>query len=425
MPLRDARALGEFLGIMCDTPAKKAVPGSLFADSGIGLVYYLLTSFLVLSGGLFGSAFLRAPSTHGYVVDGGSGPFYANWDGQWYKSIAQCGYSFRRGVSSNITFFPAYPLFARCLAFWGIDFNAALLLTSNLCLVASFIILAAYTRSRAQPEWPDAIGYTVLALGLVPPSFFLRMAYSESQFLLLTLLTLLGIHRRWPVTIVAAIIGLASATRPTGVALLPVLLYNIRARYPDARVWIPCALGLLPIATWGLLTYMGFLEAKFGDPLLFVKSQAYWNKHPNDSLVDKAWSMLTLRPVWCRVVSSSPAYWALHDRQGMPLFSLYLADPVYFISTSLLVLMGGLKRWLNTSEILLAIGLIIMPILFKCHETDMEGFGRYAISVVPVYLVIGRALCHMPAPMVAGIFCVSGFTMAAYAALFAKWYMMI
>jgi hypothetical protein len=48
--------------------------------------------------------------------------------------------------------------------------------------------------------------------------------------------------------------------------------------------------------------------------------------------------------------------------------------------------------------------------------------GRFTAVVVPMYLVLGRLLARLPAPLAAALLCLSGFFLAAYAALFAAWH---
>lgn len=66
----------------------------------------------------------------------------------------------------------------------------------------------------------------MLSLGLWPFGVFFHVAYTESLFLLLLLLVMYGIERRWHPVTVALIAGLASGTRAMGTALIvPLVLY--------------------------------------------------------------------------------------------------------------------------------------------------------------------------------------------------------
>lgn len=391
-----------------------------------GILFYYLTTLVTLLGGIFGTGFVKEAPTQGRIFDGDSCPFYVNWDGQWYKNIAQRGYFYAVGDFSSVNFFPAYPLLARGLsAATGLDLDVALLLVSNLCLLATFILLARYCEVRHITSGLDTSSYVLLSLGLAPPSFFFRMAYSESLLLLLTILVLFGMRQRWPLIVLAVITGFATAVRPVGVALMPALIYHLWTRYPKPQAFLVRLVGLLPVALWGLIGYMCYLAVVFGDALVFVKSHDSWNLHPNASIVNKIQGLLTLQPLWSRFVSTSPSYWVNIDHHYQPLFSLYLANPLYFLFAVGLVMAGAYRRWLTVSETLVSVGLLGLPLAFKCYETDMMGFARYAAAVLPAYFVLARVLHRVPAPIASGLLAISGTLMAIYTALFAKWYFLI
>ena len=84
------------------------------------------------------------------------------------------------------------------------------------------------TCGSAFPTAPTGLPmFVLLALGLFPPTLFMRMAYSESLFLFLTVLAMYGMERNWRLWGIAAVVGLATATRFTGVALLLPLAMHV------------------------------------------------------------------------------------------------------------------------------------------------------------------------------------------------------
>ncbi|MGH9599069.1 MAG: hypothetical protein ACRD27_04355, partial [Terracidiphilus sp.] len=155
-----------------------------------------------------------------------------NWmDGKWYKQIATAGYDYDPDARSNVAFFPVYPLLARGLiAATGIRAEVALLIVSNVSLLAALAMLMLYVRAR----WPDAPSdlaeCIVLAAALFPTGCFFRLAYSESTCLLLTVLAMYAMLRRWPLWSIALSVGLATAARPVGVALLAPFAIHIFRR---------------------------------------------------------------------------------------------------------------------------------------------------------------------------------------------------
>ena len=89
-----------------------------------------------------------------------------------------------------------------------------MLLTANGLLLGAFVLLSLYADSRAYNR--AAAGYTALAFGLFPPTFFFRMGYSESSFLFLAILAMIAMQAvAWPSHVVAAIVGLDPGPGPS------------------------------------------------------------------------------------------------------------------------------------------------------------------------------------------------------------------
>ncbi|MGH7138109.1 MAG: mannosyltransferase family protein, partial [Pirellulales bacterium] len=182
-----------------------------------GVRCYFLTSFIVLLGAIYGNRFVKFCDEHPNAKRGKLVRSLAAWDGEWYEKIATDGYSYSPDRQSSVAFFPAYPaLAATVTAVTRLDIRVTLLLVSNLCFVVSLVLLAEYLSSSTS----DARRNAVMAAALLPTTFYFRMAYSESLFLLFCVAAMLGIARRWPLMAIAAIVGAACATRPLGIALL-------------------------------------------------------------------------------------------------------------------------------------------------------------------------------------------------------------
>jgi len=403
---------------MATSPGKKGWLDFLCA----GVLYYYATSVLVVVGVLLGHQYVK-PTPRGLSNPGDVLAALTNWDGRWYVGILQDGYAYQPDKHSNIAFFPAFPLLGRVLHdLTGIRPELALALVAHLSLAVAFVVLAAYTWERYGDRPPRVGSWTVLVFGLWPTSFFFRMAYSESLFLLTSVLALYGMQRRWPLLALAGIIGLATATRPVGVALLPPLFLHIcqRSSTWGGAGW-RCLLWL-PLACWGLLAYLVYLYAAFDDPLAFVHTQEHWRVRSAVPLPERLGALLRLEPLWSVCDASAPCYWRRHEPQGSPLFSLHLANPFYFLLAVVLLVLGGCKGWLNRLEVSLAVGLLLIPYGTRSHEMCMGAMGRFAAAVIPMYLVLGQILARLPAPVAALLAGLSGFFLGVYAALFAAWY---
>lgn len=198
---------------------------------------------------------------------------WARWDSKYYLSIAVEGYHYVANTQSSVAFFPLYPLLMRLLSLgtqnrpllavvgWLISNTAALL---ALALLYRLVLL----------DWDAAVARrTVWLLITFPLSFYFSVVYSESLFLLLTVTAFYCVRRDgW---LAGGLLGgLSAATRSIGVFLiLPLLVEWLQQ--PNRRWRSALPLLLIPC---GLLAYMVYLQVTFGDPLLFLKAQAVWNR---------------------------------------------------------------------------------------------------------------------------------------------------
>lgn len=382
-----------------------------------GLLCYFLTSVVAILGVLFGCYFVAFPS--GYPRAGSDlvEAFLAQ-DGLWYKEIATVGYSYNRTARSSIAFFPAYPTLAAVLVcVTGLDPDVALLVVSHCCLIAAFLLAATYIGYR-YPQAPLKLGgWVLLSMGLMPATLFFRMGYSESLFVLLTILTLFAMERLWPLSLIAMVIGLATATRPVGVGLLLPFLLHCRHRTATWREFVWTALNFLPIACWGIGAYLLYQEVYFQEPFAFVKTQAHWGRWPV-SFSDKLIALLTGKPIWSVYNPASPGYWGLEEPPCL-LFNWAALNPVYFTATAVLVVVGVCRSWLSSYETLLAAALLAIPYLTRSYEMNMASGARFAAVVFPVYLVLGNLLIRVPGALATAFLGFSSFYLGAFSALFA------
>lgn len=208
-----------------------------------------------------------SPSLRALLVDPWTG-----WDGAWYRRIAVDGYTnlaLDETGQRDTAFFPLYPIAIRSVAAVVRDVDLAGLLVSNAALLAALILLYRLVRLHSEPAIARG---AVLLLAFFPFSYFLGAMYSESLFLLAIVCAFtFGEQERWWAAGMAG--ALAGLTRVTGVLIVPglLLLYLERRRF-DLRqcrwngLWILTAL-------LGPAWHAVFLQARFGDAFLFVRSQ--------------------------------------------------------------------------------------------------------------------------------------------------------
>jgi Gpi18-like mannosyltransferase len=217
-----------------DTASRVASKGSATDVWLAALTYWYLTGPLSALGFSLGFS-LVVPGT---VADKDDWLDAFTWmDGRWYNQIAIGGYEYNADKNTNIAFSPVYPLLGRAvMRVTGLRSEVALLIVSNLSLLAGLVILGIYVRERYPGAPTDLACYAVLAAALFPTGCFFRLAYSESTFLLQAVLAMYSMLRRWPLWGIGLLVGLATAARPVGVVLLvPFAIHIVRRSLSSSR----------------------------------------------------------------------------------------------------------------------------------------------------------------------------------------------
>lgn len=395
------------------------------------LAAFVASALVVHCGVWFGSKVLERRPHHFqkkvFILGEGGGPVrgMSGWDGVWYADIARNGYDVWSTIHANIAFFPAYPLAGRLVAqLPGLSTEAGLVLVSNFCFVGVIFLAGVYTSDTSESSHSETTGrelWTPIAIAFWPTTVFCHMAYSESLFLLLLIAAMYGMQRGWPAFVVALIVGAVTGSRAVGVALVPVLaLWIWRQPVPIGKRILRLTT-LCPLAIWGIAGFMLFQHLQFGDALAFVKAQEHWTARSTPPPGEYAVKLLSFEPIWSVYVPSSEAYWEKLEHEGSPFFSLLFANPVYYVLTAALVVFGAIKGWLNSREWLLASLLLLIPYVTHAYQGLMYSQARYAASVFPVYLVLGRLACRAPKWLSVSCIVTCAVMLAVYSSLFAAW----
>jgi hypothetical protein len=385
----------------------------------------------VFAGVLFGCTFVKSDDPVPFLDS------LARYDGLNYKRIADEGYEYSPQRASLVAFFPAYPLISKCLARlsgWGT--LQAMVVVSNICCLMAFVLLAEYLRAREQSSENSVLlassqtngesragdGYALAAMGAVPATFFFRMAYTESMFLCLAVLACYAMLRRWPVAVIALIVGTATAIRSVSVALLFPLVWHIWTTSASRRHAVRRSAYIMPLACWGLLGFMLYQWQRFGTPLAFAINQKYHRARDFGTISDQVLSLLSWAPIRDAYDPTSPGYWQALYSSPNRLFSLEFANPIYFVAGVALIIIGAWKRWLTSCEIILAVPMLAISYFTRAYEMRMFSQSRFTTVVFPVYIVLGNILVRLPPPVACSLLVFSGFLLGAYAALFAAGY---
>lgn len=193
------------------------------------------------------------------------------WDGNWYVSIAKNGYTLNPGKESNIVFFPLYPItiiIAKTIT--TLPWKVAGSLVSIIALILASKIL--YKEIREQ--WGGSIARRSLFYMLIFPSaFFFSVIYTESLFILLTVLCFYYLRKeKW--CLVGLFAALATLTKTIGIILLPIIVLGYLLKYHKIKTSILYL--VLPIIALG--AWMIYCQYQFGDFLIFAHGQEAFHR---------------------------------------------------------------------------------------------------------------------------------------------------
>lgn len=310
---------------------------------------------------------------------------WANFDGVHYLTIAKNGYF----AQFTQAFFPLYPIL---VGFFGGRTLAGLIISGlTLSIVSLFCALSVFHKLLSL-DYPQRVAnWSLLFLLFFPTGYYFGALYTESFFLFLVILSFwFARQKNW---FLSGICGMfATATRITGIFLLPALLWeylhesritNLESRknliihtfiYPFIQyskfIIRSPILYLVPL---GLISYMVYLQTKFGDALYFWHAQsAFGAERAGEQLV------FPLQVIW---------------RYMKILTSVSLVKEEFWVAfwefTSLFAGVIGLwiaiKKHIRVSYLIFAWCLLILPLL----TGTLSSFPRYILPLFPVYIVLG------------------------------------
>ncbi len=191
------------------------------------------------------------------------------WDGEWYAKIAIGGYSERE--RRTLAFFPLYPAIARLLGGAG-HAPLAGILFSQAAFLACLLLLARHAPPSADLPLVRQPGFWML---VSPLGYYFFVLYTESLFLLLTLL-MVWAFRRERFGAAAGLGFLIGLTRPTAVVVPALFAWEVFQRWKRGDRWIAAGLAAaMPVAA--VAAYVGAVGFALGDPLGYTKLQeAVW-----------------------------------------------------------------------------------------------------------------------------------------------------
>jgi mannosyltransferase PIG-V len=341
------------------------------------------------AGGAKGAG-IEQPATSGWhnAWDGTN-----RWDAAWYLRIADEGY---RTGDASAAFYPAYPTAIRLAApLTGGNFLLAALLVSNLAFLGALVVLFALTTDEFSRPIAEK---TILLVTFFPSSFFFLAPYSESVYLLLTVLAFRWARRdRWG----GAAIGgaAAAATRSVGMVLCPSLLVEaFDQKKSTGRSVLPRVAAATAVLI-GPLLYAIYWAVQ-GSASAPIDAQSFWYRELRIPIVTLADALaLGLRGLG----SSRGLYWT--------------AD-LLLTGAFIIPLLIGWRRLRPSYLAYVVIGMLV-PLTYPLPERPLLSMPRFEIVLFPGFWVIATFLQDRARTVFVVATCVIGW--AALSIAFMNW----
>jgi Mannosyltransferase (PIG-V) len=330
---------------------------------------------------------VEVPATPGLhnAVDG-----LDRWDAGWFERIARSGYD-ATGVSA--AFFPGYPIAIRGVSSaTSIGSIGSAMIVSELSFLGALIVLFALTTREYST---DMARRTVLLLTIFPASFFFYAPYSESLFLLSSVLAFWFARggRPWS----AGVAGFVSAaTRSLGILLVPALVVEALARSRErGRALAASLIPLLAPALYGV----------------------YWLSHSGSALqpvhAQDAW----YRTFEIPVVTLGNALWlgisGITDRRGI----YWTADVI--LVAALLIPLAWRWRVIPRSYLVYVVATLLVVLSYPLPERPLLSVPRFLIVLFPIFWSLASLLTERRRLVAVSLASIVGYV--ALATAFMNW----
>lgn len=331
------------------------IAGNYFLQAREGFGYTLTLRFLDKNSPL--SNFLLYP--------------WGNFDGIYYLLIAAQGYTINAG------FFPLFPLSIKIVssifgpASAGLAFDPRQYFTALILVSIYFFLAITIMYKLILIDYKKNIAFWSIVFMLVfPTSFFFASIYSESLFLLLTMLSFyFARKKKW---LLASIFGvLLTATRVVGIAIIPALFYEF---IKEEKSFFKIKVLPLLLSPLGLLGYMYFNYLKWGNALYFIQAQGnLQNNRTVNSIVLFPQTMYRYAKILTSVSASQYEWW------------IALLEIFVFIFAAILLFLAWKKK-VRFSYILFSVIALLIP----ASTGTFSALPRYVLILFPIF--IGLAL---------------------------------
>ncbi len=294
---------------------------------------------------------LEVPATSGWhnAFDG-----LDRWDGTWFVYIADEGYD---DEGPSAAFFPLYPMLIRLVAAITGDAWLAATLVANVSFFFALLLLHALTASLFDATTARR---AVVLLAVFPSSFIFFAPYSESLYLLASLVAFhSATHARWGLTAVGGMA--ATVTRSIGITIVPALAMIAwqrrgRERHRGLAAAAATAIGLAAYLSWWLVR---------GDLAAPAEAQATWDR----ALAFPMWSVGEGMSLALRGLTAPGGWHWVHDA---------------LLSFVVVVALVAGRRFLPSPFATYAwLGLLI-PLAYPLAARPLLSVSRFAVVLFPI-----------------------------------------
>jgi len=313
-----------------------------------------------------------------FTMWGSPSPFwdpFVRFDSGWYAGIARGGYAYVPGGRGNIAYFPVYPLLMRLVGRLFGRSPASFYLGGIAISWVAFVLAAIAVYRLARLDMPDRRAErAVLLVTIFPFAFFFGVVYTESAFLLATVLTFYAFRtKRW---ILGGLCGAAAtATRVNGILMLPALAWLAWRGAGDVRRDRIAAIAGLTLTVCGVGAYSAFIYQLTNvpggshNPFEWAATLQRWGYYPGGA----PW--MPLAHLVGRLLTHPYAYLA-----GEPMARYDALNGVAAIA--LAVSVPFVWRRLGAAYGLFMLANLYLPL----SSGQFEGLGRYCAVMFPFFI---------------------------------------
>ncbi len=302
---------------------------------------------------------------------------WARWDSEFYLKISG-EWLPRKG--QELAFFPMYPILIRLgsLGVAGLSTWAGYLI-SNLAFILASLLLWQQVKMEFNI---GAAWSTIVTLSIFPTSLFFSAVYTESLFLLFSVLVYwFSVREKY--ALAAVFVGLAALTRVTGIALILIPIIEIFAHKAPSK-WIKlfyCS----AISSLGLLIYLAYLRLTRGSPFAFLRVQ---NTFGRSEPISWPWkSFLDSMRVAFFGYGGTQNNWSLRSTSALEVFAV------------LLIGAGIIGAFFLLRRSLFVYSFVVLALLMAAHGPSVLGLlsmSRYVLALFPGFMVFGILLERAP-----------------------------